>query len=151
METEKLSLKEEITSALEEARTVLPGIQALFGFQMIAVFNDGFKELPHGSQMAHVVAFGLVVIAIALLMAPAAYHRIVEPTMVSRSTVTIISKLIRLGMWPLAFAIALETYTVLMAALKDQTVAVLSAGLVLTILIALWFIWPSAVRRLKHG
>jgi hypothetical protein len=28
--------------AIEEARMVLPGIQALFGFQLIAVFNERF-------------------------------------------------------------------------------------------------------------
>ncbi|TLG71825.1 hypothetical protein [Methylocystis sp. B8] len=28
--------------AIEEARMVLPGIQALFGFQLIAVFNNRF-------------------------------------------------------------------------------------------------------------
>ena len=29
---------------IDECRTVLPGIQALFGFQLIAVFNTGFAS-----------------------------------------------------------------------------------------------------------
>ena len=29
---------------LEECRMVLPGIQALFGFQLIAVFSPGFAQ-----------------------------------------------------------------------------------------------------------
>ena len=31
--------------AIEEARMVLPGIQALFGFQFITVFNERFRQL----------------------------------------------------------------------------------------------------------
>jgi hypothetical protein len=33
-------------AAIEECRIVLPGIQALFGFQLIAGFNQGFGRLP---------------------------------------------------------------------------------------------------------
>jgi hypothetical protein len=30
---------------LEECRTVVPGMQALFGFQLISVFKSGFRDL----------------------------------------------------------------------------------------------------------
>jgi hypothetical protein len=40
------SLEEETRTVIEEARMVLPGIQAVFGFQLIAVFNSGFHSLP---------------------------------------------------------------------------------------------------------
>ena len=32
---------------------VLPGIQALFGFQLIAVFNERFKELTEDERLIH--------------------------------------------------------------------------------------------------
>jgi hypothetical protein len=35
--------------AIEEARMVLPGIQVLFGFQLIAVFNERLKSLRRTS------------------------------------------------------------------------------------------------------
>jgi hypothetical protein len=38
-EVEQESLKDEIANLIEEARVVLPGIQALFGFQLIASFQ----------------------------------------------------------------------------------------------------------------
>jgi hypothetical protein len=41
---EKLSLEDALTHLLEECRMVLPGVQALFGFQLIAVFNRSFFE-----------------------------------------------------------------------------------------------------------
>ena len=52
---------------------VLPGIQALFGFQLIAVFNERFRQLSEGEQLIHFTAIMLVAIAIALIMTPAAY------------------------------------------------------------------------------
>jgi len=47
IETE--GLKEETNNPIQKARMVLPGIQALFGFQTMAVFNSRFNELSsHG-------------------------------------------------------------------------------------------------------
>src|ERR1700674_1041889 len=69
--------------AIEEARMVLPGIQALFGFQLIAVFNERFRQLPTPEQAMHFAAILLIALAIALIMTPAAYHRQVEPGSVS--------------------------------------------------------------------
>lgn len=55
---------------------VLPGIQALFGFQLIAVFTEGFvQQLAERERALHMLAILLVVVAIGLVMAPAALHR----------------------------------------------------------------------------
>ena len=63
---------------------VLPGVQALFGFQLIAVFNNGFSEkLSHAEQCVHLLALALVAIAGALIMSPASYHRQTNPRAVS--------------------------------------------------------------------
>lgn len=43
---QKETLKEELSNILVEARMALPGMQGLFGFQTIAVFNTRFVELP---------------------------------------------------------------------------------------------------------
>jgi len=74
------SRSDTVTHLLEECRMVLPGIQALFGFQLIAVFNPAFSEKLHWyEQCLHLTAIGLVAIAVALVMTPAAYHRQAEP------------------------------------------------------------------------
>ena len=62
--------------AIEEARMMLPGIQALFGFQLIAVFNERFHQLTEADQVLHYIALLLVALAIAIIMTPAAYHRL---------------------------------------------------------------------------
>jgi hypothetical protein len=49
--SEELSLDSAASHLLEECRMVLPGIQALFGFQLIAVFNQNFGEsLSRGNR-----------------------------------------------------------------------------------------------------
>jgi Family of unknown function (DUF6328) len=85
---------------IEEARMVLPGIQALFGFQLIAVFNERFYSLPSFEQALHYVALVLVGVAIAVIMTPAAYHRMVEQTTVSEFFVRLASWLIAVAMVP---------------------------------------------------
>src|SRR5215211_1841498 len=81
---EQVSLDSAATHILEECRMVLPGIQALFGFQLIAVFNDSFEEkLSRVEQLLHLAAIVLVTVAIALVMAPAALHRRSQPREVS--------------------------------------------------------------------
>jgi Family of unknown function (DUF6328) len=56
-ESEELPLSRAAEYLLEECRMVLPGIQALFGFQLIAVFNQGFGEkLTIGEERLHLVA-----------------------------------------------------------------------------------------------
>ena len=75
-ERELVPLSRAAQYLLEECRMVLPGIQALFGFQLIAVVSPGFaQKLTLAEQRLHLVAIALLAIAVALIMAPAAYHR----------------------------------------------------------------------------
>src|SRR5215831_350884 len=106
------SLGHEAGHAIGEARMVLPGIKALFGFQLIAVFNQRFTDLSSEQQKVHLAALVLTGISIALIMAPAAYHRQVERDRISAYFLSLTSTLLTLAMLPLAFAIALDTFIV---------------------------------------
>jgi hypothetical protein len=68
MKTELNSLKDQFRNVVEEARMLLPGLQALFGFQTIAVFNQRFDELALLERNSHLVALTLVIISVALLL-----------------------------------------------------------------------------------
>ena len=70
--------EQKIQHALTEARVVLPGAQALLGFQFVAVLLGGFETLPPSSRYVHVASLTLVTLSTILLMTPAAYHRLVE-------------------------------------------------------------------------
>ena len=63
-DVEKEELDKRAQNAIEEARMVLPGIQALFGFQLVAIFNQRFPQIPVQQQMLHYAALLLIAIAI---------------------------------------------------------------------------------------
>jgi hypothetical protein len=73
---EKLNAK--IEHVLTEIRMVLPGVQALLGFQMTASIMQSFANLPESSKQFHLAALLLVALSAIFLMTPSAYHRIVE-------------------------------------------------------------------------
>jgi uncharacterized membrane protein YuzA (DUF378 family) len=76
MEDKQQSLEARVVQALTELRVVLPGAQALLGFLFIAVLTQAFDRLPASSKGVHLASLGAVAIAVILLIAPAAYHRI---------------------------------------------------------------------------
>jgi hypothetical protein len=76
-EFEKPALHEKIDQMLTEARVILPGAQALLGFQLAIVLTEAFEKLPLEIKLTHGAALILVAASVVFLMAPAAYHRIV--------------------------------------------------------------------------
>jgi hypothetical protein len=150
-EKEEISLDSAARHVLEECRMVLPGIQALFGFQLIAVFNQGFGEkLSPTEQVLHLVALVLTTLAMALVMTPAALHRQAEPKEVSERFLWIASNMVLAGMFPLALAVGLDAYVVGSVVVhNDVLAAVLAAGLV-AVFAFLWFILPRREHRRYH-
>lgn len=127
---------------LEECRMVLPGIQALFGFQLTVVFNPGFSQkLDHAKQQLHFVAIALLAVAIVLIMTPAAYHRQTSAEYATRSFLKLASWLLLASMFPLAVSICLEIYLIGFA-LEMGAWASITAGLIIVLLIFFWFILP---------
>src|SRR5437868_2929642 len=103
---------DEASRLLDECRMVLPGIQALFGFQLIAVFSTGFGALlSAGERRMHLAAIALIVVAIALVMSPAALQRQAERQITPRF-INAASRLLMWSMVPLAAAIALDVFLV---------------------------------------
>ena len=147
-QTEKMARE-----AIEEARMVLPGIQALFGFQLMAVFNQRFDELSAGGQLIHFIAVLLIILAIGLIMTPAAYHRQVEPGSVSGFFLRLASRLVAIAMLPLAVALCLEVYLLGGIILGDPTTSFVVAATLLLILAGLWYLFPwcVAVRKKTGG
>jgi hypothetical protein len=141
------SLEKRAEAAIQEARMVLPGIQALFGFQLIAGFNQGFSKLPAAEQDVHYVSLVLIALAIAIIMTPAAYHRIVEQGSVSLFFVRLISWLIAAAMVPLAIALGLEVYVVGTIILAERILSAIVAGVLILVCAALWFGFPFAMRN----
>jgi hypothetical protein len=139
---QKEPLSEVASHLLEECRMVLPGIQALFGFQLMAVFNAKFWEIPTSSRMIHLLAIGLVAIAVAFVMTPAAYHRLALQTAVSQSFVELSSKLLLCSMFPLLLGICLDFYLIAAMILTNQAWAIALSLSLTGIFVSLWFGLP---------
>jgi len=123
---------------------VLPGVQAIFGFQLIAVFNQRFAEdLPPPLQYAHFASLTLVALAAALVMTPAAYHRVTDITLVSRHFLEMSSRLLLASMLVLGVGLSLDYYVVGWLVFGSHAVG-LAAAVLLGVLTTLWFAFPRS-------
>ena len=146
-EVEVEGLIDEAKQVVEETRMVLPGIQALFGFQLIAVFNQRYLQLAESGQRLHLLALVLTAVSVALIMAPAAYHRQAEPRQVSRYFITLTSRLLTVAMLMLALAICLDIYIVSAMILASQAFSALVGLFLFATYIGAWFVFPRWRKR----
>src|SRR5256714_8090389 len=73
-----MQLSKKVKTALDETRMLILGAQILLGFELRAAFSDGFEKLPGLSRHLEALALMLMVISVALMLAPGPYHRIAE-------------------------------------------------------------------------
>jgi hypothetical protein len=139
--TEDLSLADAASRLLDECRMVPPGIQALFGFQLIAVFNARFVELDHREQLLHLVAIGLVALSAAVIMTPAAYHRQTSPERVTETFVQLSTRLVLVSLVPLGIGISLDFYVVAQFIVPTMLAAA-AAAVLFVVFMMLWFGLP---------
>ena len=148
--TNRESLSDSVTHMLEECRMVLPGIQALFGFQLIAVFNSTFwTKLDHLEQVIHYMAIGLVSCSVALVMTPAAYHRQAEPMTISRRFLTVSTRLLFWSMYPLMSAILLDFYLIGTLILDNRLFSLIVTLVLWVVFLVLWVFLPRTP-KLQH-
>src|SRR4029077_18028344 len=105
----------------------------LFGFQLIAAFNATFRQLEPQEQILHLVALVLVALAIAIIMTPAAYNRLVERGSLSAFFVRLSSRLVAAAMLPLMIALCVEVYLLGRLILHRQWICVAVAVVLLII------------------
>jgi uncharacterized protein DUF6328 len=144
---ETIPLSEAVTHLLEECRMVLPGVQALFGFQLIAVFNSRFRErLTSTEQTIHLIAIGLVAMSVALVMAPAAYHRQTDPEEATDSFIELATYLLLWSMFPLMVGISLDFYLIAQLILENNILSLLLSLTLLLWFVTFWFLLPRLGR-----
>jgi hypothetical protein len=141
-ESEKTPLSDKIKQILTEGRIVLPGAQALLGFQLSAFLTDGFDKLPRESQVLHLIALSLVALTAIFLMTPPAYHRIVEKGEDTERFHKLASRFVMAAMIPLALGITTDFYVVLNKVTKAPVVALTLSAVALAMFYGLWFAFP---------
>lgn len=137
-------LDQRIQYVLTEARVILPGAQAILGFQLVIVLTQAFAELPDRERLVHGIAIAFVTISTALLMAPAARHRLIHHGQNSEAFCQSASRYLLLATLMLALGIALDVEVVAMK-IAGQTLAAISiAAFCGATLLVLWYLWPLA-------
>jgi hypothetical protein len=146
-ETQTLKLSDAVENLLEECRMVLPGVQALFGFQLIAVFNSAFGELLSVfEQRLHLLSLASVAIAGALVMTPAAYHRQTSPYQVSSQLVRLGGRLLLGSMVALTIGIGLDFYLIARVVLGHELTAAFASIALMLVFVGCWFVVPQIGR-----
>src|ERR1700752_4690735 len=141
-ETTDVSLKSKIEQMLTEARVIIPGAQALLGFQLIAVLTKAFDELPPLFKYVHCVGLIAVTLSVILLMTPAALHRIGFRGEDDPAFFAIGSRLVVAGSVPLAAGIAANVTVVFFKAVGSGSVAMAGGLVSLLALLGLWLGYP---------
>lgn len=150
---EPQALQDQASTTIDQMRMVLPGIQVLFGFQLMVVFEPRFQLLSQDLKLAHLASLCLVVLAILLILTPPAYDRIAEQDRVSKRFVRIASLLMSVAMAVFAVALVLDLFVVTWIATERAPVAYaisIAAAIGFTVL---WFVFPlwMRARRRRHA
>lgn len=139
----KVSLKDKIKAVMNGGRTVLPGVQALLGFQLAAYLSDTFKKLSPLDKAVHTASLVLLTAAMIVLMAPASFHRIAEHGEDTPRVDRIGAACLLWGLAALALALAGDFFVALDLVAKNLALA--ATGFAVAALLALlgWFALPA--------
>ena len=125
------------------------GSEVLLGFQFRSAFEPGFEKLSVTSQYLKMGALGLMLVALGLLISPAAYHRIVERGEETEHFHRFASRILIAAMIPLALGVSGDFY-VIVRKVTESAIAALTAALVMLFFFyGLWFGY-TLYRRARH-
>lgn len=142
LDDDRTPLKTKIEQILTEARLLLPGGQALLGFQFVASLSKSFHEFPTTYQYIHVAGLCAIALAVTLLMTPAALHRIAfqgDDAQFYR----IGSRLVIHASRPLAARIAADIAVVLFKVTENSRTSGLTALVSFFFLVGTWLVYRA--------
>jgi len=139
-------LSTKVEQMLTEARIIIPGCQALLGFQLVAMMTQAFDELPQDAKIMHAAGLCCVTIAMILLMTPAALHRLSFGGNDSERFLRLGSAFVIAGPLPLALGIAADVYVVFLKINHSATFTLLASSVLLLAMLALWYFYPVWLR-----
>jgi hypothetical protein len=148
---EKLNAK--IEHVLTEIRMVLPGVQALLGFQMTTSLMESFAKLPESSKEVHFAALVLIALSAIFLMTPSAYHRIVNEGENTEGFHRFAGRMLIASMISLPLGIGADVFVVIRKATESLAWAITAGSVSLLLAWALWFgltFWRRAADARRH-
>jgi Family of unknown function (DUF6328) len=144
---EDTPLDQKIEQMLTEARVVLPGVQAMLGFDLLVTFTHAFEQLSAASKAVHIAALACAALTMILLIAPAAFHRITFSGQNTEEMHRIGSFLVTSAPIPLGLSIGANAYVAAVKITDSAAVAAALAAALGIVLFGLWYVRPLMVRR----
>ena len=148
---EPTKLDEKIRHVLTETRVVLPGAQALLGFQFVTMLTTSFQELPVSSQMVHLASLLSVCFSTILLMTPAAYHRIVLEGEETEELHRLAGRFLLAAMLPLGLGMCGDLFVVTRQIAESTGFALALSAAILLLILGLWFGYTEYEKRLREN
>src|SRR5690349_6784676 len=144
-ETRSERINRELIELLNELRVALPGVQFLFAFLLVVPFQQRGGQTTDFQKDVYFVTLVAAAVATALLIAPAAQHRVLfrqhdKERLLKRS-----SYMAYAGLVVLAVAIA-SAVLLVVDVLFDRTRAWWTAGFIEVLLVYLWIVVPFVQR-----
>jgi hypothetical protein len=143
-------LPTKVDQMLTEARVILPGAQALLGFQLTVTLTRSFEQLADEVRLLHVIALCCVALAVILLMTPAALHRISYAGEDTASFLKLGSAFVIAAAAALSFGIAGDLFVAAYKASDSMRLAATIAAGSLLLLALFWFALPLYLRDARH-
>ena len=134
---------------LQEVRVAQTGVQILFAFLLTLAFTARFKSITPVQRDIYVVALMLAAAATALLIAPAAFHRVIYRRRLKQHLVHAANKLALAGLVLLLLAMIAALVLILDVTAGMGTAVILASGM-LTWFFTWWFILP-VYSRVRHS
>ncbi|WP_132250107.1 DUF6328 family protein [Methylobacterium segetis] len=141
------SLETKIEQMLTEARVMLPGAQALLGFQLVITFSEAFGTLSLTGRIVHLIALGFLALTVIWLMAPAAYHRIVYAGEDTPELHALGTRFLLAVSVTLALGISADLGVVVAKVVASDGAGFFAALACLAVLVGLWYVHPALLRR----
>ena len=140
-ETAKQRLDRNFSELLQELRVTQTGVQILLGFLLTMVFSARFTEVTGWELSLYAVAVGLTTLAMALLVAPVALHRILFRRGMKPHLVRLTHVLTFLGLVALMLAVSTAVTLALVVALGVTAGLAIGVG-TLIVIAAIWYALP---------
>jgi len=132
---------------LQEVRVAQTGVQILFAFLLALAFQARFGSITSFQRGAYVVTLMLCAGSTALLIAPAAFHRMIYRRRLKQHLVTVANRLALSGLVLLMLSMASAVLLIMDVVLGLVPAIVLAAG-VLAWFALWWFMLPLRTRQL---
>ena len=139
-------LKAKIIEILQEIRIVLPGTEALLGFQFVIFFDPVFQDLSANLKYLHFGTLILTMTCTILLIAPVAFQQIGEEGHATNRFLGFCRKVLNIAMALLLLALAGDIFIAAQLIDLSNVLSSVTSAFILLLGISVWYLYAYLKR-----